>query len=1394
MNKTFAKIIALVLCCVLVVGVFAGCKKTNEALDKHENDIKTNAAALAELKGTVTQLQAAAELYATAEALNKVVDDLTADKADLTAAKEQLETIKTTLNTLATTEALDGVKANLKTLTDDLAALADVALTAEDIAGKADQAALDQAIADLRTELQDYINGAVDMTSATNPVRKYILNMLGSYMTMDQWNQFYEENLGPKKGVVWSTMDEKINAAKNELKSEIKNVSDKLDAFQEDVEADLKDINDKLADLEDSAANAANKEELAAAKAELNTLKQSNDLLNGYVTTLKNQVATLEKQIADLESANVSTQDFINNFELATKVLNGDVKLTVDEDGNITVDENGKSYSLAEFTAIWDAFEAIENYYIDEDYEAVKALYEDLYFFLGRAVSAEAIVGFFNQFNEKIENLPSLAQVLAQKVGAYYSTTEGETVVPAAKYLAANNEATDDDLGAIIALRAQITSVSADDSVTPELQADYEALVAAYEYLEQAEDDTVVTLAAINTVTAIGKVIYVDSDTSITAATDAVNLVASTWFATAEEGQPATEYDTHKVFFADGEGVATVVTNYETYTAALARQEQLVDAFDNKITVAIENVYDATEYDTVKPLWSYMAKIDEKVAEFDAWCDEYEINVTDDATSITNMYGNHIDLLNKADAYATAMNTVYTTTVFAGINDTEITGVAALNELTAALCAKDVVLFADYAEFIAYETAYGETLVEAAEAALGAEYTYDSAAANFLAMITEELNDAFMADLARVKELSAANDELDAIYDAMVALVNANLAIDAKKPVTFKDSYAIKAWEAEIAEIYADADVEIGDANFIEIEKVDPATDKLAELKADYENLVKAIRQMYDEITAALGEDGNVTKMSLTLGLRLGAYNALLDTIPTDTVDINLNLDDDDNKVTLADLTRKLAEANTAYKNLAAEAQTAAATVIAQITNADYVALTTTTLNNYAAIVAVRDALNTWLETYILNTKYATAVDANGIPTEYATVADLKADTVKAALAAIANVPVAGTAGAQKYAFVTVENYEYCMTKYDAIIAFRDLADADWAELEAQFAPLTDTATQTPSNNIHNLAAYAAVDFLTYINTYYGELDDMANVATVVLDAVNDEIDAYTAFKASWDACVANDSVAGTKRGEIHNSIIGLAAPEASNYATILTDVANIRTLIADYYEHYCPNQCADCITDADLLLLEKRAAVAEVVKYAEEVVRVHANAAANAKIDETVDYWTVRINDYANADVDAAIAKVIDFIGQAKEQFNLDHPCLVAVDPLNPADVHTYGDDCVCDFCDYKKPCVDTVKDHECDVCGLTTEFPACEDSTGDGDHVCDYCGIEKTTCADADADGDHKCDECGADNITACEDATADGDHKCDECGADNVTDHVDADTDNVCDECTADLTVTA
>ena len=121
-RKMFAKIIALILCCVLVVGVFASCKKINDRIDNLQTDVDKTEADLATLKALVEDVDAVADAAVTAEELEAALQTLDTEKLSNFVGKGDLQETVDTLVALIDAKAdqadIDAAIANLQTALD----------------------------------------------------------------------------------------------------------------------------------------------------------------------------------------------------------------------------------------------------------------------------------------------------------------------------------------------------------------------------------------------------------------------------------------------------------------------------------------------------------------------------------------------------------------------------------------------------------------------------------------------------------------------------------------------------------------------------------------------------------------------------------------------------------------------------------------------------------------------------------------------------------------------------------------------------------------------------------------------------------------------------------------------------------------------------------------------------------------------------------------------------------------------------------------------------------------------------------------------------------------------------------------------------------------------------
>ena len=102
------------------------------------------------------------------------------------------------------------------------------------------------------------------------------------------------------------------------------------------------------------------------------------------------------------------------------------------------------------------------------------------------------------------------------------------------------------------------------------------------------------------------------------------------------------------------------------------------------------------------------------------------------------------------------------------------------------------------------------------------------------------------------------------------------------------------------------------------------------------------------------------------------------------------------------------------------------------------------------------------------------------------------------------------------------------------------------------------------------------------------------------------------------------------------------------------------------------------------------------------------------------------------------------------------------------------------CDVCGLSTTdCIDENKNHKCDICG--DKMGDCADD--DHNHFCDWCGVQNSHCINLDPTLDHTCDWCG-ERTDDCVDVDP-RDHECDVCGL-STTDCIDENKNHKCDIC--------
>jgi hypothetical protein len=1006
-------------------------------------------------------------------------------------------------------------------------------------------------------------------------------------------------------------LEGKITAVKTELQGQIDALSEKLDTKVD---------------------------ELTTA---ITALQGKDTEFAGLLEVIKADIESLKADIDDIKD---SSTDFVDNFENATKVLNGNFRVVLDAEGEVeklvTAEDaewdTAADYSLAMFATLNTVDDTL---YAPVEVEKFTAKFEDLKFFLGRAVSVEAIIDYFTQLDDYKDNMPSLIETLVAQLEAKTKVTTD----PA-------------DLDEIKATAAMINDFDTNTEYA-DTYAWFVEIVAAHDNLVAAAADTGAAEAAID---AIGYVKFDSSKALIDAAKVELEKFAATYFSNAD----------YTKYYNDD--VTTLVANYADYTAANARYAELTVADATKP----EMPEVVTNYSSVsRPLWTDKAELDAKLEEFNAWLALNNIDRTADADSLATMYpAGEIELLDKAVAYATAMDAIYS-----GQN------VEGLNALVDVLVAKTPVLWTDKTESDGYVAAYA-----ALKAAIEAVADYDAALdANYATMVGADRADTFAIIVARHAELDAANAALDALYDAMAGKLG---------NVTFKDYDAIVKLNADYTAIFTAVAVVKDDANYVEFAKEKDPVALYDALYAEYSVLTAKVREIYDTVTEALADSNT---LSLTFGNNIQDYLAhVREIIALGVTDINLPLPGADGaeEVNLATLLANLSKVVKIYTERADAAvaeSDAFTTILGTIYNIDAdgtigeVKFNFADLDNFAAVEDVYEALQAWV------TKYLGTDD----------------------IAYIQEVQKYMAANGTYYAFITVEEYNKAVDAYNKAKAAYDEAEDAWAVVKTELVGLTGDA----KNNIHNIDAYNAADknYKEYVTKYY-KADDIVNAAF-------DEIEVYAAFTADKQACEAKKADADNASTEIKNRIDALAATvDYANYVTVQAEVDTIKALIETYKTNYCPDLCDECIGDARQVVLAQKDALAQLYAYADAAKATNCEVLVDQEVlfyaglitmdceFEAIDTIETTL-ELAKSAVDAAVCVDVEADG--------DHACdeCGAPDITVCADAEADGDH-ACDECGATvTACADADADgdHACDECGATVT--ACADADADGDHDCD-------------------------------------------------------------------------
>ena len=631
--------------------------------------------------------------------------------------------------------------------------------------------------------------------------------------------------------------------------------ADKIDADVARILADINTVNESIKDL---------KSEL---EGKISTLRNEYEAFvastNDDISEIKSLIETIKTQIETLHS---NSDSFAEKYQAATDEL-----------------YNGE-YSIDNFNAM--AAQIKSEDYEESVYKDFEEAVERLRFFLNRAISVDAIEGYFEELNGIIDGMPTLVQSLTEMLNKYTDNApEGER-----KYLTADEH----ELDSINRVYNKIGSVE------DELKALYDDIVAAHNNLTDAAKAAKDIENDIGNIAA--PIVYTKSEPAIVYAEIAFENFSTTYFVNDEMNK-----------YYGETGADDLVTNYGKLTEYRARYDVLTEAATNKA------VFEAVvlNYETARPLWKDLAIITADVAEYEAWLVTYDIKENVDADTIANIYADELVLLEKAEAYAAYMSGVYTDK-----------GVEALVAQIGEYVGSAEILYNTKDTCDAFNAAR-EDIKAAVEAAT--DYAADDK--NYTEMFGEELLTKLAEATARIEKLVEAKAKIDAVYAEMDAMLNKEGGI------TYDDSETISNFKPTLEKIYEDYAISSEkdpegnyvDQNFADLASA--AESKYAELIVAYKAVIEEVVNLISTIDNTLTQIKWLLKDGKQIQGIVNDLSRFIFEYEVTNVDLWLPDEDMDVEVDLSELLKKYNTAAANYKIQAMAAEAAAASVNETIAN-----------------------------------------------------------------------------------------------------------------------------------------------------------------------------------------------------------------------------------------------------------------------------------------------------------------------------------------------------------------------------------------------------------------------------------------------------------------------------
>ena len=1100
-----------------------------ETLVAAKADKATVDAALAELAGTIASNKSAAE--------KAIADAKTELEGKLATANTALDELAGTVasNKTAVEKAIADAKSQLESKLNDannaIEALATVvesnnakvSADVEDLNKSitALQAATDanaKEIADLEAE---YLKKVAELEAAGKATDEALDALKAKYTTdLEALNKADADN----KAALEKKIADEISAVNATVTSNASAANEKINALETKVDG----IDSRL-DTEIANINNTLESKISALKTELNNkvdaLEESYNSFvantNTEISNIKNLIETINAQIEALQK---DSSSFAENYQKATDML-----------------YEGE-YSIDNFNAIVATILAED--YEESEYEEFEKAVERLRFFLNRAITVDAIKGYFTELQTLIDKMPTLVESLTNMLNAYTDNApEGQR-----KYLTTNPK----ELDSINNVYNKI------DTVEEELDALYTAIEAAHANLVAANGAAEDVKVNINNIAT--PIVYTTSEAAIVYAENAFAAYSDTYFADAEMTK-----------FYGETTAASLVSNYAKLAEYRAYYDNLVEAAANKVEFS-EVILN---YNTVRPLWKDLETIEADAAKYTEWLATYEIDVTIDAASIATIYGEELGLLTNAGAYATNMTAVYT--------DNGVESLVA--QITEYVCATNVLY--NTKDVCAALNAACEELKVAIEAVDGFAAEYDN---NYVTMLTQDNIDKLAAVTARIAELVEAKAAIDVVYAEMDALLNKEGGI------TYDDSSVISEFKPTLDALYEQYSISSekdAEDNYIDRNFVDLAT----AAEAKYDELIVAYEAVIEEVVTLIN-DINSKLDSMSWLLRDGKeIQGLVDDLSrfifeyeVTTVDLWLPGGDENLEVDLSQLLNKYNKAAANYKLQAKKAESAATSVNAAIEL--LASVNANDIKNNAIIKDAYVAFEAWCEAYLAADIAAAGSVADAIAeiqnisvfgekdTYYVFVsvenyeAVLKAYTTandamtaaEAAWGAISADMAVLVAGWDIHSYEDKEvNFVAVKAAYDAYLVtyYDNVIDADtdvFGELDAANAPAFEaemTACKTALDN----AGTAAEDINAKIEALPAVTTETAADVLALIAEIRADIADYEQTYCT-DNCMFGDNIFKLYQIEKYAEI-AKAVNEAYAYADTELEVAELDNILA---------------------------------------------------------------------------------------------------------------------------------------------------------------------------------------------------------------------------------------